>query len=125
MTDKPAATTPAPLARRRSGVHVLTIMTDADDIPDMPALRAHIDALDERLVALMARRSALIDRAARIKARDGLPARIDSRVEEVVANARRHAENAGLDPDLIEDIWRRMIDAAIEQEERHLNGAKE
>lgn len=93
-----------------------------NDIPDMPSLRVRIDALDAELIALLAQRSALIERAARIKARDGLPARIDARVEEVVANARRHAENAGLDADLIEHIWRRLIDAAIRQEDRHLRG---
>ena len=97
-------------------------MTQIDDIPDMPALRARIDALDEQIVTLLAERSALIDRAARIKARDGLPARIDARVEEVVANARRHAADAGLSPDLIEDIWRKLIEAAIAQEDRHLKG---
>lgn len=97
-------------------------MSQIDQIPDMPSLRARIDALDEQLIALLAQRSALIDRAARIKSRDGLPARIDARVEEVVANARRHAATAGLDPDLIEHIWRRLIDAAIAQEDRHLNG---
>ncbi|AUH35180.1 chorismate mutase [Paracoccus tegillarcae] len=93
-----------------------------DDIPDMPALRARIDALDAQLIALLAQRSALIDRAARIKARDDLPARIEARIEEVVTNARRHAERAGLDPDLIESIWRRLIEAAIAQEDRHLKG---
>ena len=97
-------------------------MTQFDDIPDMTALRARIDSLDAQLIALLADRSALIDRAARIKLRDGLPARIDARVEEVVANARRHAAAAGLDPELIEHIWRRLIDAAIAQEDRHLKG---
>lgn len=93
-----------------------------DDIPDMPVLRSHIDALDLQLVTLLSERSKLIDRAARIKFRDGLPARIDARVEEVVANVREHAADTGLDPALIEDIWRRLIEAAIAQEERHLNG---
>ncbi|HIC65257.1 MAG: chorismate mutase [Paracoccus sp. (in: a-proteobacteria)] len=97
-------------------------MTRTDDIPDMPALRARIDALDAQLIALFAERSALIDRAARIKAERGLPARIDWRVEEVVANARRNAADAGLDGALFAQIWRQLVDAAIDQEERHLNG---
>ena len=70
----------------------------------------------------VAERSALIDRAARIKAERGLPARIDWRVEEVVANARRNAADAGLDGALFAQIWRQLVDAAIDQEERHLNG---
>lgn len=93
-----------------------------DDIPDMASLRAQIDAVDEQLVALLAQRHALIERAARIKERIGLPARIDARVEEVVANAGRHAASRGLDPALIEDIWRQLVEAAIAQEDRYLNG---
>lgn len=96
-------------------------MNRLDDIPDMPALRSHIDALDKDLITLLARRHALIDQAARIKSRDGLPARIDSRVEEVVANVRRHAMQSGLDPDLIETLWRQIIEAAILQEDRQLS----
>lgn len=97
-------------------------MSQIDDIPDMPTLRAEIDALDAALMVLFARRRDLIDRAAHIKAHKGLPARIDWRVEEVVANARRHAADAGLDPDLFENIWRQLVEAAIAQEDRHLRG---
>ena len=96
-------------------------MTPTDDIPDMPALRLEIDALDSELMALLARRHALIDRAARIKAGNGWPARIPDRVEEVVANIRVHALRHGLDPDLYDRLWRELIEAAIAQEERHLN----
>ncbi|RMC32994.1 chorismate mutase family protein [Paracoccus alkanivorans] len=100
-------------------------MTEIDDIPDMPALRAEIDALDAELIALLARRRALIDRAARIKKAAELPARIGWRVEQVVANARRHAAEQGLDPELIEAIWRQLVEAAIAQEDRHLKGDEE
>lgn len=96
-------------------------MTNTEDIPDMPTLRAAIDALDARLIALLAQRHALIDRAAQIKAGNGMPARIDERVEEVVANVRGHAQAHGLDPDLYDRLWRQLIDAAIAQEERQLN----
>ncbi|WBU56845.1 chorismate mutase [Paracoccus sediminicola] len=91
-----------------------------DDIPDMTALRLRIDELDARLIALLAERSALIDRAARIKARDGLPARIEARVEEVAGLARSRAREAGLDPNLAERIWRLMMEHFIAQEERYL-----
>ncbi|MDO5632089.1 MAG: chorismate mutase [Paracoccus sp. (in: a-proteobacteria)] len=97
-------------------------MENPSDLPDMPALRAAIDALDADLIALLARRLALIDRAAQIKMRDGLPARIDTRVEQVVANARGHAADAGLNPDLIEHIWRQLIENAIAREETLMKG---
>lgn len=91
-----------------------------EDITDMAALRARIDALDEKLVALLAERSTLIDHAVTIKSKVGLPARIDARVEEVVANARREAERQGLDPDLAEKLWRMMVDHFIAQEDAQL-----
>lgn len=96
---------------------------DPDLSPDsaMPDLRARIDALDARLIALLAERSALIDEAARIKTRENLPARIDSRVEQVAENARRLAVQQGLDPDLAERLWRVMMDHFIAQEDRVLS----
>jgi isochorismate pyruvate lyase len=90
------------------------------DCDTMADIRAGIDALDERLVRLFAERVAFIDRAAQIKARDDLPARIDARVTEVVDNVRRHAATYGLPPDLVEKLWRRLIDWSIAREETRL-----
>lgn len=94
-----------------------------EDITDMTMLRERIDALDARLMALLVERSKLIDCAARIKARDHLPARIDSRIEEVDLLARRRAADAGLSPDLAEALWRLMMEHFIAQEEAHLGGS--
>ena len=88
-----------------------------EDCATMAELRAGIDHLDEELVRMFARRAAYIDRAAVIKAGIDLPARIDDRVEQVVGNVRRHAETYGLPPDLVEKLWRRLIDWSIAREE--------
>ena len=95
-------------------------MRAPNDCTTMTELRAEIDRLDADLVRLLSERAAYIDRAARIKARVDLPARIGSRVEEVVANVRRHAMTHGLPPDLVEKLWRRLIDWSIAREESHL-----
>lgn len=87
---------------------------------DMAALRAGIDAVDAALVAMLAERQAHIERAAELKAVNGLPALIPDRVEDVVAKVRARAEDAGLDPDLIEEIWRRLIAGAVALEEARL-----
>ena len=42
------------------------------------------------------------------------------RVEQVVANVRRHAVAHGLPPDKLEKLWRKLIDWSIEREEDHL-----
>jgi isochorismate pyruvate lyase len=90
------------------------------DCTTMADIRAGIDQLDEQLVRLFAERAAYIDRAGEIKAVVDLPARIDARVEEVVRNVRRHAEVYGLPPDLVEKLWRRLIDWSIAREESRL-----
>ena len=90
------------------------------DCTTMAEIRAEIDRLDEDLVRLFAERAGFIDRAAEIKAEVDLPARIGSRVEEVVRNVRDHAETHGLPPDLVEKLWRRLIDWSIAREENRL-----
>lgn len=95
-------------------------MRKPEDCTTMAHIRAEIDRLDEDLVRLFAERADYIDRAAQIKAGADLPARIDSRVEQVVQNVRRHAETYGLPPDLVEKLWRRLIDWSIAREESHL-----
>ncbi|MFE3837353.1 chorismate mutase [Pseudogemmobacter sonorensis] len=95
-------------------------MRKAQDCQTMAHVRAEIDRIDAALVALLAERSGYIDAAARIKAGVDLPARIEPRVEEVVANVRRHAEARGLAPDLVESLWRALIDWSIAREEGHL-----
>ncbi|MGA0540889.1 chorismate mutase [Neotabrizicola sp. VNH66] len=95
-------------------------MRTAAECTTMAELRAEIDRLDEDLVRLFAERAGYIDRAAQIKAGVDLPARITSRVEEVVANVRRHAAAHGLPPELVEKLWRRLIDWSIAREESHL-----
>ncbi|AXC49143.1 chorismate mutase [Paracoccus suum] len=87
----------------------------------MTALRRRIDALDARLIALLAERTRLIDRAAQIKLRDGLPALIESRVEEVAANVRGLAAQEGVDPDLADSLWRLMMTHFIDREARFLD----
>ncbi|MEY8883304.1 chorismate mutase [Donghicola sp. XS_ASV15] len=95
------------------------------ECPDMPTLRAQIDDLDTQLVALLVERATYIDRAIQLKPDAGLPARIRDRVEEVVANVRNKADSQGLDPDLTESLWRKIIDWSIDREERVLGTHKE
>ena len=95
-------------------------MRKPQDCETMAHVRAEIDRLDEDLVRLFAQRAGYIDRAEAIKAEVDMPARIDARVEEVVSNVRRHAATNGLPPDLVEKLWRRLIDWSIAREETAL-----
>ncbi|MCB2117131.1 MAG: chorismate mutase [Rhodobacteraceae bacterium] len=86
----------------------------------MADVRAEIDRIDGQLVALLRERTGYIDRAAELKPALGLPARIDDRVEEVVAKVRARAMAEGLDPALAEVLWRRLIDWSIDREEARI-----
>lgn len=86
----------------------------------MADIRTEIDRVDEALVKLFAERAGYIDRASKIKAGINWPARINDRVEEVVGNVRGHALTYGLPPDLVEKLWRRLIDWSIAREESRL-----
>jgi isochorismate pyruvate lyase len=81
--------------------------------------RARIDALDSQIVALLGQRFGIIDEVAKLKAEHGIAPILPYRVEEVVRNARAKAEKAGVDPDLVEKIYRIIIDTACRQEENY------
>ncbi|MDO6726571.1 chorismate mutase [Cognatishimia sp. 1_MG-2023] len=94
------------------------------DCSDMTDVRAGIDALDKTLVALLVERAGYITRAMELKQVNGWPARIPARVEEVVQNVRREAETQGLDPELVDQLWRQLIDWSIDLEEEGLSRDK-
>ena len=91
-----------------------------EDCNSMAELRAAIDQLDQDLIDMLARRARYIDRAAELKPAEAMPARIASRVEQVVENVRTAAEARGLEPDLAETLWRPLIDWSIWREEKVL-----
>ncbi len=81
----------------------------------MTEVRQHIDALDERIVALLAERSAYVAQAARIKpSADKI---VDQpRIEFIIERVRRQAEEAGAPASVIEAAYRALIAASIEFE---------
>ncbi|SHG51140.1 chorismate mutase [Cognatishimia maritima] len=95
----------------------MSVAKNPQECSTMAEVREGIDTLDRQLVDLLTLRAAFIDRATELKQGNGWPARIPERVEEVVHNARQAAEATGLDPDLIERLWRQLIDWSIDREE--------
>jgi len=81
----------------------------------MVELRAAIDALDARLVALLAVRQAYIERAAQLKS-DRSQVRDPARIEDVVAKVIAEGRRAGLSAEIAEPVWRTLIEASIKHE---------
>ena len=94
----------------------MTELTKPDDCKSMEELRHQIDKLDIKIVELLATRSQFIDRATDLKNINGMPARIPDRIESVVSNAREAAQELDLDSDLVEKIWRILIEWSIKRE---------
>ncbi|OYU40601.1 MAG: chorismate mutase [Pseudorhodobacter sp. PARRP1] len=90
------------------------------DCHSMQDLRVQIDALDAEIVAKLVARAGYIDRAIVLKQGENMPARINDRVEDVVAKVRARAADQGLDPSLAENLWRRIIEWSIAREEQVL-----
>lgn len=78
----------------------------------LDALRLGIDSVDERIVALLAERKALVDAVAAQKQARSLPIHHPAREEDLVSRRRDQARAAGLDPDMVEDVFRRLMRAS-------------
>jgi isochorismate pyruvate lyase len=85
---------------------------------EMIDVRATIDALDDQLVALLAKRQRQIERAAAVKSRLGVAARVPERVQEVIERVIRASRHEGLSSELAETLWNAIIEWAIAHEER-------
>ena len=81
----------------------------------MAELRQAIDALDQQLVRLLARRQLYIERAAVLKS-DRDTVRDDMRIKDVVAKVLAAAKEAGLSASIAEPVWRTLIEQSIRHE---------
>lgn len=75
-------------------------------------VRENIDRLDRQIVPLLAERAGYVEQAARFKDTKSAVVDID-RIEAIILKVRHLANEEGTSPDLIEHIYRAMIDAFI------------
>jgi chorismate mutase/prephenate dehydrogenase len=84
--------------------------------PELEALRQRIDALDQELVSLLARRREVVEQVAAVKRAANLPVLHPAREEDLITERRAQAQAEGLDPDLVEDVFRRVMrDSRVSQ----------
>jgi len=80
-------------------------------------VRIQIDRLDGEIVALLAERGDYVRQAARFKkTTDDVAA--PARVEQVIGKVRALADQNGADPNVVERVYRAMIAAFIEAEQK-------
>ena len=83
----------------------------------MEDVRRHIDALDDVLVPLLVTRGGYMTQAARIK-QQASQVRDEDRIEAIVARVRERAATEGGQPEVLEAIYRSMMEAYIAFEHR-------
>ena len=85
--------------------------------------RSEIDALDEQIVGLIAARNAYIRQLAHFKnSIDEIKAQ--DRIDDVINRVRAQAIDRDLSPNLINDLYLRMIDAMVDSEVAEFKNAK-
>ena len=81
--------------------------------------RRHVNALDDILVPLLVERGGYMTQAAKCKNNPDL-VRDEERIETIVARVRERAAAEGGQPDVIEAIYRAMMETYIAYEHREL-----
>lgn len=79
-------------------------------------LRREIDAIDDRIVDLLAQRQGIVRRVAAIKGRHGIPVLVPERIDQVKERNAARAATQGLDPDFIRRLYDLVIEAACAEE---------
>ena len=85
-------------------------------VADVERLRGRLDALDARLLAVLDARLQCCLEIAQAKSRHGLPMMAPHRIGLVHARARRYAEDHGIDPRFLRDIYELVIAEACRLE---------
>jgi len=85
--------------------------------------RNEIDKVDDEIVKLIAKRNDYIKQIAHFKTSvDEVKA--EDRISEVISRVREQAISLDLSPNLINDLYVRMIDGMVESEIAEFNNAK-
>jgi chorismate mutase-like protein len=85
------------------------------DCTSLDEVRSAIDAVDRQLVKLLAERRGYVLQASRFKKTEG-DVRAPARVEQVIGKVRGLAEAEGIEPDLVEAVYRELIAGFIRLE---------
>jgi isochorismate pyruvate lyase len=85
--------------------------------------RERIDGVDDEIVRLIAKRNGYIKQIAHFKT-SVEEVKAEERIADVISRVRRQAIDLDLSPNLINDLFVRMIDAMVESEIAEFKNAK-
>lgn len=92
-------------------------MKITDIEPELQLLRDEIDEIDSQLVDLLVKRRAVTTKVGALKSKVGMPIYAPEREAQLLSKRRQQALEAGLSPELIEDVLRRLMrDSYVSQD---------
>ncbi|MGP1384127.1 MAG: isochorismate lyase [Thainema sp.] len=93
-------------------------MKPPDDCQNMADIRAEIDQIDRQVIALIGERFAYVKAASKFKTSE-TDVKAPERVQAMLQQRRTWAEEAGLSADVIEKLYRDLVDYFIEEEAQY------
>lgn len=87
-------------------------------------IRTEIDRIDEQIIRLIGQRARYVRVAAQFKTTQA-HVRDEARVQAMLVPRREWATAAHLDPDMIERLYRMLVDYFIQEETTHWNTLKQ
>jgi len=76
---------------------------------ELERLRLQLDAIDQKIVSLLAGRQAEVERVVQLKKAHNIPVYHPAREENLISHRRIQGSKAGLNPDYVEEIYRRIL----------------
>ena len=93
-------------------------MPEPEDCTSLQEVRAGIDLLDHSIVQILGRRARYVRAAARFKT-DDASVRAEDRLHTMLRQRRAWAAEVNLSPEMVERLYRDLVEYFIEQERQH------
>lgn len=93
-------------------------MKSPEECTNLAEIRAEIDAIDQQVIALLGQRFGYVKAVTRYKT-SATSVRAPERQEAMLKQRRIWAEQVGLDPDVIEGLYRDLVAYFISAEMAH------
>lgn len=95
--------------------HNMSDIIDSSNCNTMQEVRSGVDAIDQHIIKLLAKRYGYMVAAARIKS-DRIAVRDEGRKIQVIGNVKSAAASFGIPEKAIADIWEILVESSIQYE---------
>ena len=93
-------------------------MKKPDECANLQEVRDEIDIIDREVIEALSKRFQYVIAAARFKTSEA-SVRSSDRFQAVLQQRREWAQESGLNPDVVENIYRDLVNYYIEEELKH------